>query len=98
MDIPPNQKIKICKSVREYAQKSPLRVVQEILNNNLKPSEVEIREMWLSELRKNHDLFKEGWYSPPPHGTGILIGTDNDGSRLNYKSFRPKEMWPRKDI
>jgi len=96
----PNQKIEICKRTREYAQKSLLKVLQEILDNNLKPSEAEIRDMWIFELRKNNAIFKDGWYSPPPHGIGILIGTDEDGerSRLNYKSLRSKEIWPQEDV
>lgn len=96
----PNQKIKICKRTREYAQKSLFKVLQIILDNNLHPSEIEIRDMWISELQKNNTLFKDGWYSPPPHGIGILIGTDNDReeSCLNFKSLRLEEKWPQKDI
>jgi len=95
-----DQKIEICKRTREYAQKSLFEVIQKIINNNLTLSEEEVRDMWIFELRKNNDIFKDGWYSPPPNGIGILIGTDNDeeDSRLNYKSLRPEEVWPRNDI
>ena len=90
----PNQKITTCKKTREYAQKSLLKVLQTVLEKNLKPSEAELRDMWLLELRKNKTIFKDGWYSPPPHGLGILVGTD----RLNFKSLRPEGAWPQKDI
>jgi hypothetical protein len=95
-----DQRIKICKRTREYSQKSFFNILQKILDNNLNPSETEIRDMWIFELRKNDAVLKDGWYLPPPHGIGILIGTDNDGqnSRLNYKSLRPQEIWPRNDI
>ncbi len=96
----PNQKIEICKKTRDCAQKSLFKVIHQILENNLHPSESEIRDMWIFELRKNDAIFKDGWYSPPPHGIGILVGTDNDNeeSRLNYKSLRPGEIWPRENI
>ncbi|MFA6080436.1 MAG: M24 family metallopeptidase [Candidatus Gracilibacteria bacterium] len=95
-----DQKIEICKKTREYAQESLFKVLQEILKNNLLLSEAEIRDRWIFELRKNNDIFKEGWYSPPPYGIGILIGTDEDGekSRLNYQSLRSEDKWPRKNI
>ena len=96
----PNQKIEICRRTREYAQKSLFKVLQKILQNNLVLSEAEIRDRWIFELQKNDAIFKDGWYSPPPHGIGVLIGTDEDGekNRLNFKSLRSKEIWPRKDI
>lgn len=95
-----DQRIEICKQTREYTQKSLYKVIQKILEENLSPTEAEIRDMWLFELRKNDDIFKDGWYSPPPNGIGLLMATDNDGedSRLNYKSLRPEKIWPRKDI
>ncbi|MFA6106159.1 MAG: M24 family metallopeptidase [Patescibacteria group bacterium] len=95
-----DQKIEICKRTRKYAQESFFKVMRKILTDNLKVSEAGIRDMWLFELRKNEAIFKDGWYSPPPHGIGVLIGTDNDGeeSRLNYKSMRPEEIWPRDNI
>lgn len=96
----PDQKIKICKKTRKYAQESLLKVLQTVLKNNLESSETELRDMWLSEIKKNNAMLEDGWYSPPPHGIGILIGTDEDGeqSRLNHKSLRPEKMWPQKDI
>jgi len=100
MSLSPNQKLKCCKRIREYANKSLYKVLKKILNNNLKSSESEIRDMWLSELRKNDSILSDGWYSPPPHGIAILIGKDNEGkeNRLNYKSLRSEQKWPRKDI
>lgn len=95
-----DQKIEICKKTREYAQETLVKVIKEILGSDLKLSEAEIRDKWLFELRKNDALLEDGWYSPPPNGIGVLIGTDEgeEARRLNYKSMRPEEIWPRNDI
>ncbi|MFA6393535.1 MAG: hypothetical protein WCW25_01530 [Patescibacteria group bacterium] len=95
-----DQKIEICKKTRAYAQECLVKVMKKVLAKDLTPSEIEIRDMWLSELRKNNAILPDGWYSPPPNGIGVLIGTDNDreASRLNYKSMRPEEIWPRDDV
>ena len=95
-----NQKIDICKETRAYAAESLFRVMQIILENNLEPSEWEVRDMWMKELWKNDSIFTDGWYCPPPHGIGVVIWTDQDNeqSRLNYASLRPETSRPRKDI
>lgn len=96
----PDQKIEICKKARYYTRDCLLKVLKNILAKNLTPSETELRDMWLFELRKNTDFFEDGWYSPPPHGVSILIGTDKevDQSRLNFRSLRPEKNWTRDDV
>lgn len=96
----PDQKIAICKKTRVYAQHTLYRVLKDIIGLVGKPSEVEIRDQWLVEMRKHPDLFPEGWYSPPPQGVGILAGSDADGDacRVNFASLREQDKWPRPDI
>jgi hypothetical protein len=85
---------------RNLAQKSLLKVLQTVLEEKTHPSEAKIRDMWLFELKKNKEILEEGWYSPPPHGIAVLMGSDNDGenNRINYKSLRPNQKWPRDDV
>jgi hypothetical protein len=96
----PNQKIEICKQTRSRAQKALFEVLEAILKLRLAPSEIEIRDLWLAQLQKNSAIFEDGWYSPPPHGIGLLMGSDNAGSQdhFNFASLRPESSWPRKDI
>lgn len=96
----PDQKIEICKQIRELTSKALFDVLEPIIKENQAPSEAEIRDLWLAQLRKNNAIFEDGWYSPPPHGVGLLIGSDNDGatSRLNFGNLRRESVWPRADI
>lgn len=96
----PNHNIEVCKRTRKLAIRSFQKVLHHILSSDISFSEVEIREMWLSELRKYTTLSYDGWYVPPPHGVAVLIGSDDDSerSRLDYKTLRPKEIWPQENI
>ena len=57
-------------------------------------SEFEIKEKLASEIKKHHEIFPEGWYSPPPSGIAVLLGND----RLHYDSLRNEIFWPQKNI
>lgn len=94
------QKIAICKQIRAFAAKSLASVLRGFFVQKKHYSEVELRDAWLTALRKNPRIFSDGWYSPPPHGIAILIASDNDGkeSRANYHNLRPEAFWPRTDI
>lgn len=96
--LPIEQKLEICKSTRQIAARTLHTVLGELLHSGQPISESRLRDKWLEELRKNPSIFPDGWYLPPPHGIGVLIGTTNQDSRQNYKSLRPEEMWPREDI
>jgi len=50
-------------------------------------SEVELRDLWLNNLRR-YDIFPDGWYIPPEHGIGVVFGSDNDLDGLNFHTLR----------
>lgn len=96
----PDQKIEICRQTRKLASKALFDVLEPILKGNLAPSETEIRDLWLAKLRENSAIFGEGWYSPPPHGIGLLFGPDNGGGQnhFNFTNLRLESSWPREDL
>jgi hypothetical protein len=60
-------------------------------------SEVNLYGDWLYEMRQNPQIFRDGWYTPPPSGIGIIFGDLNRQDRLNFPSLRPMEYWPSDD-
>lgn len=90
-------KIDICKRTRTIASGTLYTTLQNFMDRK-SLSERRFRNAWLVELRKNQTIFPDGWYDPPPNGIGVLFGTGEEKSRLNYKSLRSEEMWPKKEI
>ena len=91
-------KLEICKQTRKIAADSLYKVLKKLLASDKPISEVTLRDAWLAEMQKNKNIFPEGWYQPPPHGMIVLFSTDKNVERINYKSARPQEKWPRDDI
>lgn len=91
-------KLKKCKLTREFAAKSLSITLEKLLNQKKPISEIDLRDTWLLELRKNKNIFPDGWYIPPPHGIGVLFSTDKNFNRIKFKSLRQNESWPRNDI
>ncbi|HLC87575.1 MAG TPA: M24 family metallopeptidase [Patescibacteria group bacterium] len=94
----PNQKLEICKQTRKIAASTLLKTLQTVLNSNSPISELEFKNKWLTQLRKEQDIFLDGWYIPPPDGIGVLFGNSDNLGRVNYKSLRAEENWPREDV
>lgn len=88
----------LCKATRKISADSLLNTLQKVLNTNEPVSESQFRDLWLSELKTHKELFPDGWYTPPPHGIGVLFSNDDDFKRTNYKSLRPEENWPKKNV
>src|SRR3989338_9581860 len=88
----------ICKQTRKAAADSLKNAFEKVLNNNQPISEVDLRDMWLLELRKHQEIFPDGWYTPPPHGIGVLFGTPENTKRINFPTLRTKDYWPRDDV
>ncbi len=84
----------ICKQTRTYAVKSLYAALKPLLESETSFSEIQLRDTWAQELKKNSELFANGWYSPPPHGIGVLIGDISRDSRICYSSLRPESSWP----
>ena len=58
-------------------------------------SEKALADISLSYLRKNKDLFEDGWYAPPPHGIITVFGKKDDNyKKVSQPSFRPESEWP----
>jgi len=91
-------KLKICKQTRKITADALYKTLKKVLKSKKPISEVSFRDAWLLEMRKNDSIFPDGWYTPPPHGMGVLFATENNIDRLNFKSIRPEEFWPRDDI
>ena len=91
-------KLDICKQTRQIAIDTLEKTLNDVLKKEGKVSEVMFRDMWLDELRKHKTIFPDGWYMPPPHGIIILFANDNNVKRLNFKSARGDEYWPKEDV
>ncbi len=91
-------KLEICKQTRRLASETLYKILRPLLQSSASVSEQELRDLWLNEVHSNSDIFSDGWYVPPPHGIAILFADDKDVARVNFKSLRPKEIWPRDDI
>lgn len=56
-------------------------------------SEIELRDLILSKMSANNNLFPKGWYDPPPGGVGILFD-EAPFKRLQFESLRDSSSWP----
>lgn len=89
------EKLTICEDTRKAAAASLFVSLEKLLSTKKNFSEVDVRDRWLAEMRKNDALYHSGWYIPPPDGIGVLVGTEDQQSRNNYESLRPEPMWPK---
>ncbi|MBI4078780.1 MAG: M24 family metallopeptidase [Candidatus Levybacteria bacterium] len=87
-----------CKTTRKIATDSLVISLKELVNTDKPISEVVLRDRWLLEMRKHDSIFPDGWYTPPPHGIGVLFSTENDPTRTNYTTLRKVGYWPRDDV
>jgi hypothetical protein len=58
-----------------------------------KLSEIEIAEKLISEIKNHSEIFPEGWYSPPPSGTCVLLD-QKPFKRLQFETLRKPVAWP----
>ncbi len=91
-------KLEICKQTRKFAADSLYKILKTLLSSNKPISEVILRDAWLSEMRKNKNIFSDGWYTPPPHGMIILFAKEDQIERFNYQNARLESSWARDDI
>ncbi len=91
-------KLTTCTETRKIAVETLYITLKNVLSNKNPVSEIDFRDRWLLELRKYKEVFPDGWYMPPPQGIGVLFGADENTERLNYKSIRPPENWPQKNV
>ncbi len=92
------ENLEICKQTRKFAARSLYTVLKKLLNSNNPISEVTLRDAWLAEMRKNKNIFPNGWYMPPPHGIIMLFASDKNLARVNFTNARFEESWARDDI
>lgn len=92
-------KLSAFKETREIARGSFATVLSELLESEKNFSEVDLRDKWLVEIQKSGKVFDDGWYSPPPHGVGVLFASDNEEDlRTDYGTLRTEDKWPRDDV
>ncbi|MFH0773588.1 MAG: hypothetical protein V1922_04735 [bacterium] len=92
------EKLAACMSTRSWAAQSFYFALKELLKTKSPLSEAMLRNHWIDEMRKNQNIYPNGWYLPPPNGIGVLFGTEDKYERMNYKSLRPEEMYPKNNI
>jgi hypothetical protein len=85
-------------NTRLVASRSLLKALTYLLKDKERISEVSLCNKWLEEMRKDNNIFSDGWYNPPPHGLSVLFGTDDNFDRISPSTLRPPESWPRSDI
>ncbi len=56
-------------------------------------SEKGITEKILFEIKNHTEVFKEGWYSPPPGGVSVLLD-QKPFKRLDFETIRLQSNWP----
>jgi hypothetical protein len=91
-------RLALCRAARKTASDSLLRALTSLRETKQAVSEVILRDKWLATLRQSPGLLPDGWYTPPPHGLGVLFGQAAANGRTNYKTLRPPDVWPRANI
>jgi len=90
--------IHICKEKRRLAAQSLQACLYCLRQNKEAISEAILRNEWLATLRKSASIFPDGWYTPPPHGMGILFGNAQTLRGYTFETLRSPEVWPREDV
>lgn len=91
-------KFEICKATRKIAADALYKTLKKLRASDKNISEVMLRDEWLAEMRKNRNIFPDGWYLPPPHGMIVLFADEDHVERFNYKNARWESSWARDDI
>jgi len=94
----PEQKLAAIERTREIAADTLYSSLQTLLESESPISERDLQELWHEKLQECTTIFPNGWYTPPPHGIGVLFGTEDNYDRVNYASLRPHDMWPRDGV
>ena len=60
-------------------------------------TEIEFRNLWLRNISaiSNGAVIASGWYNPPPYGSTVLFGRENDPSRISFTSLRKDKFHPK---
>ena len=94
----PIDKLRIIAKTRAWAAQSFTNVLGNLVQSGNQISEVVLRNHWLKKIRENSNIYPNGWYLPPPHGIGVLFGTEVNYQRMNYQSLRQENSWPKDNI
>ena len=93
-----DEKLEVCKKTRKIAADTLVVSLEQLLKSDQSISEVNLRDRWLEEMRKNTNIFSDGWYSAPPYGITILFASRNNPKRADFVNLRPEQYWPKEDI
>lgn len=88
-----NEVLRRIEELRVYAGQCLAQSFEIARRENL--SEKALTDLSLAYLRRNKDLFEDGWYAPPPHGIITVFGKKDDNfKKVSQPSFRPESEWP----
>lgn len=91
-------KLEVCKKTRKIAAATLVISLDHLLKSGQPISEVNLRDKWLEQMRKNSNIFPDGWYDPPPHGVVVLFTSKDNPERADFVNLRPEQFWPKEDI
>ena len=85
----------IIKSIHTSREETA-RIIADSLGEISGKSEYELQDLFINGLEHSTNLYKKGWYDPPPKGASVLFG-QKPFERLQYDSLRREVYWPQKD-
>jgi hypothetical protein len=91
----PHERMAVIGRVRALAASSLYRILKAEAAGE--SSESKLRDRWQELLREECSLFPHGWYEPPPYGISIIIARPDEFERMNYRSLRAEDMWPKEE-
>lgn len=74
-------------SARQKAFQS-LCITLDTLYGKCNISEIDFKNEWYNNLKKQNDIIADGWYNPPPKGMAVLFG-----NRVSFDSLRNEKNW-----
>jgi hypothetical protein len=70
-------------------------IMSQAVATGQRQSEAELQQKIKRGLATVPNIFKTGWYAPPPEGIAVLFGTPSDAyQRTRFNSLRTRAYWP----
>lgn len=75
------------------ARDTTSKIIAASLDNVANASEIETRNVLLTQMATHSELFPQGWYDPPPGGASVLWA-QKPFTRLQFDTLRDPKFWP----
>lgn len=85
-----SEKIDFCCATREYSAS----VIEKVLKDNSELSEAQFCDKVLRNLAVSSNIWRTGWYDPPPGGATALFSEKSNYERLQFDTLRNPNYWP----